>query len=306
MMARCRATGDTVMGKTKLSLRPIALGAVSVVLLATAAAEASGRAPAHPAPAHPTAVMRPHVVAPRPSPAKPAASAAIGQRKLRNRDQGSFAQPIAGSAWQALGFQKRFLKVGDAWSMAWSSRKRFSILKRALTAQDRAAPKWAAPVVVHYRVSKVITQDLGGHKRQVATITSVYGDQVRGRMQTGNELKVDQYFNPVERCAFTKWTPFGTCRDRDTRSVIRSMGAVPFFIGDLERLPARPAQPLPMAPVFRAQLARVNGKKSFLHVPVHSGRRKYADTFWAAGDLVPTYVLGDNVQGVLIGQRLTR
>jgi hypothetical protein len=213
---------------------------------------------------------------------------------------------VANSAWESLGFKKRFLKVGDAWTMAWSSRKRFSILKRAISQQERQTPRWAPPVTIHYRVSKVVTQDLAGHKRQVATITAVYGDRVRGRMQTGNELKVDQYFNPVERCVYTKWTPFGTCRDRDTRSVIRSMGAVPFFVGDLEHIQARPGRPLPVAAVFQKLLGRVNSRKNFTYVPVHSGRRKYADTYWAPGDLAPTYVIGENVQGVLIGQRVAR
>src|SRR5207249_4913468 len=102
-----------------------------------------------------------------------------GSKKMRHRDEGSFLPPVANSAWQALGFNKRFFKVGDAWRIAWSARKRRSILKRTISQGERANPSWSAPIFVDYRVSKVTTQTIAGRKRQVAQITAIYGNHLK-------------------------------------------------------------------------------------------------------------------------------
>jgi hypothetical protein len=226
--------------------------------------------------------------------------------KVRPRDRASFEAPVPGSAWAALGLDRRFLKVGDAWRIAWSSRKRYSILKRTLTPEERRRNQWGAPIFVDYRVNKVTNQRIGGRARTVATITAIYASGVRGRLQTGNEIKVDQYFNPVERCVYTKWLVHGRCRDRDTRAVIRSIGAIPLFIGDLERTPAARAPSPTLVEPLRRFAAKAAGGAAYVHVPVRAGRRTYAESWWAPGNLVPTFVVGRNLQGVLVAQRKVR
>jgi hypothetical protein len=291
-----------MLGRFQELIRPVTIGATGIALVVSFAAQAgTQRKPAQPTgrttkPTRPTA----HAAAP---------TKAQGHHKLRNRDMESFVTPAANAASHRLGFgpTARFLKVGDAWRYAWSFRKRYSILKRPIRRAERAAPKWGAPVVVDYRVSKVVTQNLGGRKRRVATITAIYDNRVQGRMQSGNELKVDHFFNPVERCVYTKWTTHGTCRDRDTRSVIRSMGSVPLFIGDIEREPAAAGRALPVNPGLQALLTRYRlPAKQLLNVPVRAGNRVYAHTTWGMGDLVPRFVMGDNIQGVLLSQRVMR
>ena len=46
--------------------------------------------------------------------------------------------------------------------------------------------------------------------------------------------------------------------------------------------------------------------KQYLHVPVEAGRRVYGHTFWAPGNLMPTYVISGDIQGLLVGQRKVR
>jgi hypothetical protein len=211
---------------------------------------------------------------------------------------------VANSVWAALGFQSRALKEGDAWRYAWTFRKKLSILKRAIHQNERDNPKWGAPVVIDYRVNKVTTQTIGNQKRQVAMITAIYASSVRDYLQTGNELWVDQYFNPVQRCVYTKWMLHGRCRDRDTTGVIHSMGAKPLFVGDIEHLPAQWATTFssPLAPslkTYASQLPRTR----FLFVPVKGGSQHFADSYWAPGNLVPSFVTSKDIQGILIGQR---
>lgn len=249
-------------------LRPLALGATALAALATAGADA----------------------------------------KIRNRDTGSFVQAIPGSAWHVLGFAQRGLKVGDAWRYVWSARKRYSLLKRAISGQERAQAKWGGPIVIDYRVNKVTTQTIAGRKRRIAMITAVYAGGHTGSLHTGNELYVDQYFNPVQRCVYTKYVLHGRCRDRDTHSVIRSMGAKPIFIGDLEKIRATPAarfSAAPVPPLAKYARSMVKGS-SFLYVPVQGGKKKYADTYWSPGLLVPSFVTSENWQGILIGHRKVR
>jgi hypothetical protein len=230
-----------------------------------------------------------------------------GASKVRNRDMGSFQRPIANSAWAALGFQQRPLKEGDAWRYAWSFRKKLSIHKRAIHPYERANPKWGPPVIIDYRVNKVTTQTVGGQKRRVAMITAIYASSVRDSLQTGNELWVDQYFNPVQRCVYTKWMLHGRCRDRDTTGVIHSMGAKPLFIGDIEKIPAQWATTFstPVAPTLKSYASKLP-RTRYLAVPVQGGNIHFADTYWAPGNLVPSFVTGRDIQGVLIGQRKVR
>jgi hypothetical protein len=233
-----------------------------------------------------------------------------GVGKLHHRDYGSFQRPIPNSAWAALGFDQRPLKVGDAWRYAWSMRKKRSILMRSIRPEEHASPQWGAPVIIDYRVTKVTRQTIAGRTRQNAVITAIYASSVTDALQTGNELAVDHYFNPVQRCVYTRWLLYGQCAELDTRSPIRSMGAKPFFIGDLENTPAQRVPSAPTAKLVKPlqdQVSKmVGGKAGFLSVPVQVGRRKFADTYWAPGNLVPSLVLAQDIQGLLIGQRLSR
>lgn len=299
-------------------LRPMTLGVAGLALLAGSVAQAAGPV----APQKATGPAQKAAVPPQSTTARPlvaqkvntaaaqasnAAHAAVQKTgKMRNRDRGSFALPSPNSAWEKLGFKGRFFKVGDAWRMAWTFRTRRAPVKRYFSPAEKAVQTWSAPVLIDYRVSKVNAQHIGGRVRQVATITAVYSSGVRGRMQHGNELKVDHYLNPVERCAYTKWTPYGTCRDRDTRSVVRSLGAIPLFIGDIEHLPAV-SRPLPaLAPTLQSQASRMVKGGNYLYVPVSSGRSNHADTFWATGHLMPSYVTSKDAQGILVGERIVR
>lgn len=233
---------------------------------------------------------------------------ASAKSKIRMRDLASFARPARNSAWAALGFAHRPLKVGDAWRYAWSFRKRLSILKRRISRSERATPRWGSPIIIDYRVNRVSKQRIAGKLRSVAMISAIYSIGVRQPLQTGNELYVDHYWNPVQRCVYTRWMLHGRCRDRDTHSVIRSMGAKPLYIGDIEQTPARRVSRIAVAPVppLRAFVRRMVGGKAYLHVPVQAGRRRYADTWWAPGNLVPSFVAGRDIQGILIGHHKAR
>ena len=279
----------------KQLLRPLVFGAIGLAMAAATASAAPPVAQRHPAPAATKA--RP-AAAPTTEPFDPT--------KIHDSDKPSFVPPAAGSAWAALGFNRRFLKVGDSWRYAWSARKRLSPLKRAIFPTERAHPVWNAAILIDYRVTKVAEQHIGGQKRQTATITAIYASSVQGHLQTANELKVDQYLNPLERCVYTQWTPFGTCRDRDARSVVRSMGAVPLFLGDVERVPAKAGSLPPIAPTLQKAAATMVKGAQYLLVPVASGQRVYANSYWAPGNVMPSYVAGKDIHGVLVGQRLAR
>lgn len=288
-----------MIAKLRPPIRPTALAAGMLV-----AAVAAFAAPSH-AQSKPSAVSAPA------TPSRPGATAQPADAgKLRHRDYNSFQRAIPNSAWAALGLDRRPLKVGDAWRYAWSIRKKRSILMRGIRPEERANPHWGAPVIIDYRVTKVARQTIAGRTRQNAVITAIYASSVTDSLQTGNELAVDHYFNPVQRCVYTRWLLYGQCADLDTRSPIRSMGAKPFFIGDLENTPA---QRVPSAPTsslvkpLQSQVSKmVGGRAGFLSVPVQVGKRKFADTYWAPGNVVPSLVLARDIHGVLVGQRLSR
>jgi hypothetical protein len=227
-------------------------------------------------------------------PKKPAAVQDV-LKKLRNRDRGSFVQATKGSAWEALGLNKRFLKPGDRWMMAWSTRQRQSIRKiPVFLLRQRDQALWSKPFLVTYDVKDVQKSKRG---RTRATIRIAWRSAHPYARTQSADLTVDQYYNPIAVRLNGRHLPAGSRWDTDTRAIILSVGPFPMYVGDLEHTPPQRAS----RPKLNQHLAktRVVWGRSVLQVPVAAGERTYATSYWSPGFPIASAVVGNNIQGVL-------
>lgn len=236
-------------------------------------------------------------------PEKPGGESAPGQarkesKKLRNRDKGSLAEPIAGSLWKALGLK---FKKGSAFRVAWSSRKRWSVMKRDVREiRQKRGDVYSTPYYVDYQVVQVKRHRLAGKERSLAKIRISWVKAPRFARVKYAELWVDQYFNPVSWRYVAKHLPYGRRRDLDTRSAIRRVGPFPLVVPDLENIQAQPGA-VPRLAASLAKLKMVKGRR-VLKGTLKAGRASY-DVYWSPGLPYASAVVGPNVQGVLVAAK---
>lgn len=249
----------------------------------------------------PTRPVAGQVARPGVRPTRPVAGQ-TASTKIRFRDRGSFNTPVAGSAWQQLGFGQRFLRTGDTWTMAWSSLTRPEIMKRGLSPRLRT-PSWGPAVYVAYQVRGVRQEKIGNRTRTLATIRMTYGRKPVVAASTFAEVTIDQFWNPVSFRLYSQDLPYGKRMDKDTRRVLHGVGEFPLYVGDLEmtrgyqvRLP----RVLPQLAMHRPLSGNVIVTK------VANGKNVHAQTYWTPGFPYATYVISQHHQGILVSQQRAR
>jgi hypothetical protein len=203
-----------------------------------------------------------------------------------------------GSFWQALGLK---FKKGSAFRVAWSSRKRFSVMKRDVREiRQKRGEVYSSPYYVDYQVVQVKTHKVAGKERSLAKIKISWSKAPQFARVKYAELWVDQYFNPVSWRFVANHLPYGRRRDLDTRSAIRRVGPFPLVVPDLENIKAQSGA-VPKLAASLAKLKMVKGSK-VLKATLKAGRASY-DVYWSPGLPYASAVVGPNVQGVLVATK---
>ncbi|MBI3071981.1 MAG: hypothetical protein HYY84_07630 [Deltaproteobacteria bacterium] len=236
------------------------------------------------------------------------ALAVDGAKGVPHHQQGSLDKASKDSPLTLLGFDKRFFKKGDSWTVAWSFRKRNWIRKVGHSKFKDAAVIFSEPQSVTYRVVDVYSQRLGKAKRQIARISAKWDKEALGQLHKEAVLSVDQNMNPVTMRVKTRGQIGFQRRDIDTRKEIQGIGLIPFYVPKMTNPVGRDAwAPVPALPRQFAKVRPVTkpGTRA-LALKVTTNGEYRARTFWVPGNLYAAYVGGPHVVGVLTAQTKAR